>query len=162
MYKFSSSSETALRSAHEDLQKILRLGLQRSRVDFGISEGHRSPEKQLEYYKKGRKLVGEKWVITNQKKVITDCDGDIKKSKHNYLPSMAVDIFAHVPGKPSLTYDTNHLSYIAGILQSVAQELLARNEISHHLIWGNNWDDDGELIYDHDLKDGPHFELRTI
>lgn len=162
MFRFSDSSKKVLEQADEDLQKILILGLQRSKVDFGARESYRSPEVQMDYYRKGRKFKCGKWHIVDQNKIITNRDGYKQKSKHNYLPSLAIDIFVYVPGEPKLTYDTNHLSYIAGVLQSVAQELLARNEISYHLIWGNNWDDDGEIIYDHDLQDAPHFELRKI
>jgi len=162
MYSFSPSSKEALKSCHEDLQKILCLALWRSKVDFGISTGHRSPETQKELFKKGRIFVDGQWVVVDEDKVITNADGYIKKSNHNYLPSLAADIFAYVPGKPSLTYDMAHMSYLAGVMQSVALELLDKGNITHHLTWGANWDNDGELIYDHTLKDTPHFELQKI
>ena len=45
-YKFGKSSLKELHSCHEDLQKILNLAISLSKIDFGISEGYRTIEKQ--------------------------------------------------------------------------------------------------------------------
>lgn len=54
--------------------------------------GHRSPADQFALFKKGRKVVANKWVIANRAEVVTFKDGFVQLSRHNYLPSTAIDI----------------------------------------------------------------------
>jgi peptidoglycan L-alanyl-D-glutamate endopeptidase CwlK len=133
-----------------------------SMVDFTFVEGHRPPERQFELYKKGREKIEGKWQVADPTKVVTNVDGFIKKSNHNYDPSMAGDIRAYVKGNPKLAYDPFHLAYLGGHITNTAQNLLAEGRITHRLRWGANWDEDGELIYDQGLDDSPHFELVAI
>lgn len=140
-YKFGRNSVIKLSSCHEDLQKIMYVAIDRSMVDFGISEGKRSLARQHELYKKGLSRI----------------DGVNRTGKHNLNPSMAVDIYAFVNGKGN--WDDAHLGYLAGIILRVAEELLEEGEISHRVRWGGDWDMDGVIALDHNLKDLPHFEL---
>jgi len=112
-----------------------------SDVDFGIAEGHRSLEKQLQYYNEGKSKL----------------DGVNKKSKHNYTPSMAVDIYAYFNNKAS--WDNEHLSYLAGIIHAVSETLFEQKIITHKIRWGGNWDIDGVILTDQSFDDRPHFEL---
>lgn len=146
MYSFGSTSEEKLKNCHKDLQLIFRLAIKRSKIDFGISEGHRSIQKQLQYFNEGKSKV----------------DGVKVKGKHNFLPSEAVDIYAYHPDletRRKLAYDKSHLSYIAGVVDSCAEELFAKSEITHKIRWGANWDSDGVIDYDQNFDDFPHFEL---
>ena len=163
-WTWGSKSSKILTQLEKDLVMILDWGLKYSPVDFGLSEGHRTPKKQFEYYKKGRKQTADHgWIpiSPDRKGIITNCDGTSIKSKHNYLPSKAVDLYIFVLGKPSLTYDIPHLSLVAGIMIAGAAFLYEQGNIQHKLRWGGNWDKDGEILYDQEFDDLPHLELYT-
>lgn len=140
--RFSQRSLEKLSTCHVDLQLIAARAIEITPIDFGISEGHRSLEKQQEYFKKG----------------LSKIDGINKKGKHNYNPSMAFDFYVYVPGK-KLAYDKYHLTFVAGLMIAVAKMLILDNKIKHNVRWGGNWDSDGELIYDQSFQDLPHLEL---
>ena len=145
-FELGSNSLKKLRTCHADLQKIFKLAIKRTMVDFGISEGHRSLERQKELFDQGKSKI----------------DGISRKGKHNYTPSLAVDIFAYHPDRKTrakLAYDKMHLAYLGGIIQSCAEELFDKGEITHKIRWGANWDSDGVIDYDQSFDDYPHFEL---
>jgi peptidoglycan L-alanyl-D-glutamate endopeptidase CwlK len=145
-YQFGKRSLDNLKTCHADLQAVLKLALSRSKVDFGISEGHRSIERQKLLFDQGKSKI----------------DGIVKKGKHNYSPSLAADIFIYHPDlelRRKLVYDTESLSYVAGLIDSCAEELFEKGEISHKIRWGANWDSDGVIALDQAFDDYPHFEL---
>ena len=142
MFKFSSSSMERLSTCHADLQLIFMNTIEISNIDFGIAEGHRSLERQ-------KKLFDEK-----KSKI----DGISKKGKHNYSPSLAVDIYPFING--AANWDNEHLSYLAGLIHGVSQMLLNSGKIQHAVRWGGNWDNDGVILIDQSFDDRPHFELR--
>tara|TARA_R110000868_G_scaffold1211_1_gene9239 strand:+ start:1515 stop:1967 length:453 start_codon:yes stop_codon:yes gene_type:complete len=145
-FKFGNSSTTKLLTCHIDLQKILQLAISRSRIDFGIAEGHRSLERQKQLFDEGKSQI----------------DGIERKGKHNVEPSQAADIYVYHPDletRRKLVYDKPSLCYIAGIIISCAEELLEKGEISHNVRWGGNWDKDGVILQDQNFDDLPHFEL---
>jgi len=142
-YKFGNRSNRNLATCHVDLQLIAEESLKISQVDFGVSEGHRSVEKQLEYFNTGKSKI----------------DGVNKKGKHNYQPSLAMDIYAYVSGKPKLSFNPTYLAYLGGVITATAQRLLNEGRISHKVRWGYNWDSDGEIGTDQRFNDLPHFEL---
>lgn len=143
-YIFGKRSKEKLSQCHKDLQIIAEEALKVSDMDFGVSEGHRSLEKQMEYFNSGKSKV----------------DGVKIKGKHNYQPSLAIDIYAYIPGKPKLAFNTKNLAYLGGVLTSVAKRLLHEGKITHRLRWGFNWDMDGEIGTDQRFQDMPHFELK--
>lgn len=143
MFKFGQKSLEKLATCHPELQLIAQEAIKYSTVDFGINEGHRSPERQKELFDKGWSRI----------------DGISRKGKHNYNPSLAFDIKIYVPGKPELAYDKAHLAYVGGVILTVAKKLKEEGKIKHNLRYGGDWDGDGQLLYDHDLQDLPHFEL---
>jgi len=161
MFSFSDTSLQKKQTIDYDLQIILDESIRESQIDFGISEGYRSPEAQFILFKKGRKLIDGIWVVVNEKEVVTNIDGYTLKGNHNYYPSLAVDIFVHVEGKPNLRYDKVHLAYLGGLILTKANALFKRGIVTHKIRWGGNWDGDGELLYDQKLKDMPHFEIIT-
>jgi len=146
MYKLSQRSFDNLKTCHEDLQKIFALAIQLSPVDFIITEGHRSVQRQNELFKKG----------------VSKIDGYRILGKHNLTPSMAVDICACVKDNKKLAYDPAHLAAIGGSVFAATQILLGEKEIKHQLRWGANWDMDGEILTDQRFDDMPHFELKEI
>lgn len=148
MYKFGERSNKNLDTCHPDLQLIARTVISRSKVDFGISEGHRSVERQYQLFLEGKSKI----------------DGKTKKGKHNYDPSLAIDIYIYHPDvdlRRKMAYSTIHLAYIAGLFDSVAVELLSKGRISHWIRWGANWDGDGVIDFDQSFDDYPHFELKS-
>ncbi len=145
-FKFGNSSTTKLLTCHEDLQKVLHLAITRSRIDFGISEGHRSLARQNQLFDEGKSQI----------------DGIKKKGKHNFDPSMAVDIYVYHPDletRRKLVYDKASLCYIAGVIISCAEDLQEKEEITHKVRWGGNWDKDAVILQDQNFDDLPHFEL---
>ena len=169
-YVFGSRSEKNLATIEEDLQKVFRLALKWSDIDFGLSHGRRTPEEQFDLFKQGRALSNNgdpknpnDWFIKHPKKIVTYVDGYIKKSKHNATPkSEAGDIYVFIPGKPGLTYDTNHLLRVSGFIMAAANHLFETGQISRRVRNGVNWDMDGELVFtdkNESFVDLPHFEL---
>lgn len=157
-FKFGKRSNKQLDTCHTDLQKIFNLAISISDVDFGISEGHRPISKQQDYYAIGR-------TVDLHKKPITNIDGVNKLGKHNYSPSNAVDVYIWHDNKgirQRIAYDKYHLVYISGIINTCAETLFKRGEITHLIRWGGNWDSDGYLIYDQSFDDLPHFELIKV
>ena len=146
MYTFGTRSLTQLESCHPDLQKIFKLAIKRSKVDFGISEGHRTKSRQKELFDKG----------------LSKIDGELIEGKHNKWPSEAVDIYAYHKDyntRRKLAYDKVHLTYIAGVIDSCAKELYEKGEVQHLIRWGANWDSDGVIDYDQNFDDFPHHEI---
>jgi len=144
MYKFGQTSKQRLSTCHIDLQHILNRAIEISDIDFGVAEGNRSIEKQQQYYKEGK----------------TTLDGVNQKSKHNYMPSLAVDIFPYFNN--GINWDNEHMSYLAGIIHAVAEMLYEQKVISHKIRWGGNWDMDGVILLDQKFDDRPHFELIKV
>src|SRR3990167_5347863 len=142
-YSFGNRSKVKLASCHKDLQIIAEEAIKVSMVDFGISEGHRTLEKQLEYFSTGKSKI----------------DGIKKKGKHNQSPANAFDFYAYIPNKPELSFDIRYLCYLVGVITATAQRLLNEGRITHKVRSGANWDSDGELLTDQDFDDLPHVEI---
>lgn len=141
MYKFGNTSKSRLQTCHKDIQLIMNEAIKITNVDFGIAEGYRSIEKQQQYFKEGKSKI----------------DGVSKKGKHNYSPSLAVDIYPYFEN--GAKWDNEHLSYLSGIIHAVSEILFADGKISHKVRWGGNWDMDGIILIDQSFDDRPHFEL---
>ena len=140
-YSFGKASKKALKTCHADLQVIMQNAITMTTIDFGISEGHRSVERQKALFDLGKSKI----------------DGITRKGKHNYIPSLACDIYAYVNGEAS--YDKETLSYLAGMIELIAKQLYMNKEISHVIRWGANWNMNGEILTDQSFDDRPHYEL---
>ena len=150
MYQFGKSSQERLDTCHPDLRLILSEAIKVSPVDFGISEGVRSVQKQLDYFLHGKSRLDPR----NPEQA--------KKAKHLPGPdglSTAADFYAYVPGRNDLAYDFNHLSLVAGVVLSTAKRLKNEGKVTHGIRWGGNWDMDGQIITDQTFNDLPHVEL---
>jgi len=71
-------------------------------------------------------------------------------SRHNHLPSKAMDCVPYVRGKSS--WNKLHCCVLAGLILAAAAEERVK------LRWGGNWDMDSEPITDQDFQDLAHFE----
>ena len=138
---FSKRSISKLATCHKDLQLVMETAIEVSRVDFGVSEGHRSIVRQLELFNEG----------------FSQKDGIVNLSNHNYTPSRAADIFGWVNGR--LTYKLDVMCYLAGLIEGISEVLYNEGRINHKIRWGGNWDMDGEILTDQSFDDTPHFEL---
>lgn len=131
MYKFSQTSDDRLKTCDKRLQSIFYHAIKISKIDFGITEGYRSVERQKQLLAEGKTKV--------------------EFGKHNEVPSLAVDIVPKVNGKSD--YSIPVLSYIAGLVDAIAYQM------GYNIRWGGNWDSDGEMLTDQTFDDLPHFEL---
>ena len=99
-------------------------------VDFSVLEGYRGPDRQDEMFRTGQSKL--QW----------------PDSKHNSLPSLAVDIAPY----PIDWEDTERFVFLAGVVFTIA----IQNGID--LRWGGDWDGDG-FMRDETFRDYVHFEL---
>lgn len=111
--------------------------------------GYRNQELQFELFKRGRIEKNGVWVVENKLLVITNCDGYIKKSNHNFLPSKAIDIAPY----PINWRDINRMYYFAGFVKGIAQKMGIK------IRWGGDWDGDTDLN-DQTFNDLVHFEVK--
>ena len=89
---------------------------------------YRSPQEQALCYAKGRTAPGQ---------IITYCDGTAILSKHNHLPSRALDFCLVIYGKVS--WDLAEYAVVGQIAEAAG------------LVWGGSWAR---------LTDAPHLELK--
>ena len=141
MFKFGRVSSQRLSNCHKDIQRLMHKAIEVSVIDFGIACGYRSVEEQQKLYQQGRSKPGG---------IVTYVDGVNRKSKHNSLPSTAVDIYAYVGGKA--VWDKEHLYYLGGVIMTCAKNM------NIPLRWGANFNQDADLKNEN-FYDLPHFEL---
>ena len=137
MFKFSKRSLNNLVTADEKLQLLFNEVIKE--IDCTVIYGHRTPEEQFELFKKGRERKDGWWVKVGA--TVTNLDGNIKKSKHNYLPSKAVDVVPY----PLDWNDIESFKSLAIVVKKKADELGIEVE------WGGDWTS---------LKDYPHWQVK--
>lgn len=147
MPSFSTNSKEKLATAHSDLQHVFNEVIKH--MDCTILYGHRNPDEQFELFKRGRAYQHGQWIIVNRDEVVTYLDGFDKKSKHNYLPSHAVDCWVY----PIDWNEKEKMSHFAGFVLGIAQGMYDRGEIKNKIEWGGNWST---------LVDRPHFQIASI
>lgn len=128
MYKFSKRSLNNLKNVDKRLIHICNELI--NHIDFTVIEGHRSLERQLELYEQGYSQI----------------DGITKKGKHNYLPSLAIDIIPYKKGHNP--FDGSKES--EEMFNTLAKEFKkVANELGYKITWGGDWR----------MRDLPHFQL---
>lgn len=151
MFKFSQRSLDKLKRVHPDLVKVITEALAVSVVDFGVTEGLRSIERQEE-------LVEKKLSHTMKSKHLQQEDGW----------GHAVDLVPYVGGKVS--WDWPHIFLMAEAIQS-----RIRHSQYPKIRWGGAWTllnvnkspkelQEGYVAYCRTVGrtpflDGPHFEI---
>lgn len=135
---FGTKSENCLGTCHQDLQRVVRKVMSWQVVDFSVIEGHRNTDRQQMLFREGRSKI----------------DGVIKKGKHNYIPSYAVDImpYPRVVNGVNVWKDNHRFTILAGLMLAAAAELGIK------IRWGGDWDSDGNAN-DQSFHDLPHFEI---
>lgn len=130
MPALSKSSAEKLSQCHPDLQKIFNEVIKH--YDCTIVCGHRNKEDQEQAVREGKSKV------------------HFPNSKHNSLPSMAVDAVPY----PIDWNDRTRFYHFAGFVFGVACSLGIK------LRWGGDWN--GDLQFKNEkFMDLPHFELVT-
>lgn len=134
MADFSPRSRERLGSCDERLQRLFRAVLKRA--DCTIICGHRTAIDQDEAVRTGKSKLA--W----------------PNSKHNSLPSRAVDVAPCWPAPTHIPWDNRRaFDLFAGIVLATAEELGIK------VRWGGDWDANripGDESAFHDL---PHWEL---
>lgn len=147
MAKFGKASLAKLATCDVKLQQIMENVLER--IDISVQYGHRTVQEQQKLFSQGRSFVNGRWIKTG--KTVTDMDGVVKKSMHNYYPSKAIDITPY----PLDWKDINAFIKVKDIVFEEA------NKLGIKLTWGADWDGDGNIA-EHKLQDYPHYELKEI
>ncbi|TLU69588.1 M15 family metallopeptidase [Enterobacter sp. MF024] len=106
---FSQRSEKNLRDVHQDLVKVVRLALELSPVDFGITEGLRTVERQ-------KQLVAE---------------GKSQTMNSRHLSGHAVDVFAYPT--PAGSWEWKYYQQISRAFKQAGENLGIPIE------WGGDW-----------------------
>ena len=134
MPAFGSASLRQMHTLDSRLKSILNEAIEI--FDFTIICGHRSEHAQNEAFNNGKSKL--RW----------------PQSRHNTLPSLAVDIAPYYRTEPHIRWNRLYeFVYLHGIIYAVAarQGIIIRS--------GINWDQDDELITDQKFNDFPHIEL---
>ena len=142
-YTFGKKSKIKLETCHQDIVTICNEVIKS--VDFSVLEGTRITELQQQYFKEGKSKL----------------DGVNKKSKHQSLPSMAIDIAPYPIDFKNEDKAKARFYLLAGYMFQASVELYNKGLITHKLRWGGDWDSDKEFK-DQSFDDLPHFELKRI
>lgn len=139
MYSFGSTSQKRLDTTHQDIQATCNEVIQY--IDFSILEGTRTLEKQQEYFRDKKSKL----------------DGINQKSKHQSLPSLAVDV-APYPIEWEGDKSRARFYLLAGYFFMASEMLFEAGEITHKIRWGGDWNSNKDFS-DQSFDDLPHFEL---
>lgn len=126
MYSFSKRSIDNLSQAHPDLQVLFNEVIRYR--DCSVICGHRGEKEQNDAFNKGNSLL------------------KYPNSKHNKLPSLAVDV---VPF-PIDWDDIDRFKNFGEFVLIIASRLKADGKIQNEIKWGGNWKK---------FKDYPHYEI---
>lgn len=140
MYQLSKRSQDNLKGVHPNLCRILQEAIKTCPVDFTITEGVRTVQRQQELFAQGRTKPGVK---------VTNADGIRNKSNHQIKPDgygHAVDLYPFFSGQVQVAHkDTvKNLKVIADHIKATAKRL------GLHVTWGGDWKNP---------YDPPHFQL---
>ena len=108
-YKLSRRSLERLQKVHPDLVRVVMRAIRLTEVDFGVTEGVRTIDKQREYVAKGAS----------------------KTMNSRHLTGHAVDLVAYIGADVSWSWPLYHK--IAAAMKSAAKELGVA------IVWGGDW-----------------------
>jgi len=109
-FVWSERSARNFAGVHPDLVSVMSLALSRSRIDFGITEGLRNSQRQMELYHAGAS----------------------KTLRSRHITGHAVDIVAYVQGE--VRWDWPLYEQIAKTVRDAAADLYIP------VIWGGSWE----------------------
>lgn len=135
MASFGKRSLERLNTVHPDLQKVMHEAIKS--FDITVICGNRSIEEQQKLYSIGRVKKGDEWETTGR--TVTNIDGINKRSKHNYVPSLAIDIAPY----PIDWEDIDRFNTMVQIVKNASIKVGVKIEC------GADWK----------MRDYPHFQL---
>lgn len=148
-FALSTRSLTNLQGVDERLVKVVQRAIQLTTVDFAVIEGLRSPERQMEMYKKGASQIAV---------------------GGTHVQGKAVDLMAYIEDRGS--WELALYDNIADAMKSAAKELNVpiRWGAAWHIPDIRKWDGSMEAAMNNYIDfrrsqgkrpfiDGPHFEL---
>jgi len=149
MYKLGARSLARLEGVNPDLVRVVKRAIELTKVDFAVTEGLRTPERQRELFAKGASQV---------------------KEGGTHVAGRAVDLVAFLGGR--ISWELNLYDDIADAMKAAALE------VNVGLRWGAAWNVpdirhwsgtmESAMMYYIDARrsmgkrpfiDGPHFEL---
>jgi peptidoglycan L-alanyl-D-glutamate endopeptidase CwlK len=133
--KFSELSKSRLSGCHMDLQILFKHVI--LEYDCMVVCGQRGEAEQNEAFAKGNSKL------------------QYPNSKHNSLPSIAVDV---VPYENGPDWSKLQSAHFAGYVKGIADQLLRIGTIKSKIRCGVDWDKDND-IDDTKFWDGGHFEI---
>lgn len=140
MPAFSKKSIGMLQQCHPDLQKVMMEAIKI--IDFSVTEGARTKEKQIEYFKTGRsKTLNSKHLPKYCKEIGKEC-------------SFAIDVVPY----PISWDDRERFCLLAGIVLGIAKILKDKGIIKSDIRWGGDWNRNN-ITKDESFSDLPHFEV---
>lgn len=144
MRDFDKLSNERLETCHPELKLLFRYVIRY--LDCMVACGHRNEAEQNKVVATGYSQI--KW----------------PNGKHNAYPSNAVDVYPtpvklHSKNEREKEIYKIKMAYFAGQVKAIARQLKENGLMKHDLIWGNDWDDDGDIA-EHNFLDYCHFELK--
>ena len=109
MYSLGSKSIERLKGVHPDLVKIIEEAIKESPLDFSITEGLRTPERQQQLFNEGKSQT--------------------LRSRH--ITGHAVDIAVLIDGK--ITWEFPKYQLVSDHIKIVAKSL------NIPIVWGGDW-----------------------
>lgn len=150
-YKFSPRSNGFILTLAEPLQEVCHEGLIIANnrklhcPDFAITRGLTTSENQFELFRKGRKFIGGKWMVVDESKVVTNCDGTNTISDHQktdlHGKALAFDYCAYIGGT---NYENGNMALIATCFFEAASNK------NINIDWGGSY---------RSISDGSHVSL---
>ena len=132
MPEFSNGSDTKLCGCDARLQDLFRAVVKK--YDCTVIEGNRTRAKQIRLYETGKSKLT--W----------------PDSKHNKVPSLAVDVAPFIPGR-GIVWESRQCSHFAGYVQATADRM------GIPIRRGGDWDRDRD-VNDQTFNDLVHFEIK--
>lgn len=131
-YRYGRRSLERLNSCDPDLFLLMCEALADPACpsDMTVLEGHRGEARQNEMHAAGRSQL--RW----------------PRSRHNTMPSMAVDVAPYVGG--AVSWDWEHYHPLADHIKATWARLKAEGKVHGELEWGGDW---------RRFRDGPHWQL---
>lgn len=129
MPSFSPRSFSKLRECDQQLKDVFLEVIKH--FDCTVLTGHRGEEEQNEKFRQGLSKL------------------EYPNSRHNSLPSLAIDVAPY----PIDWHDRERFHYFAGYVMGIARSM------DIELRWGGDWDSDTE-VKDNNFDDLPHFEVK--
>ena len=138
VWRWGSTSLARLNTCHPKLQAVANRALELSMVDITVVCGHRSVEEQQRLYAIGRTTEANHPPVTY-------VDGEDRKSRHNYEPSLAVDLAPYIKNRGIAWDDGVAWGALERAMKRAAEELGIGVE------WGGDWTS---------FVDKPHWQLK--